>query len=129
MSYAQERVDIETRLNENWYTTPISWDNVPYTATPGTPWIRCTILPGEVDALEFGRDTVKEHSGIIVINIFTQRDTGSALARTYADTLSTIFDMQEFGTIDCAEAAVQNLGVDEAWHHMVITIPYTRREA
>ena len=128
MSYAQERADIESRLNTGWTTTAIAWDNVPYVPTPGTSWIRCTILPGSVDALEFGRDTLKEHSGIIDIGIFTPRNTGSAVGRGYADTLSTLFDLAEFGTIDCDEAEVQNLGIDEDWYQLSVSIPFTRRE-
>jgi hypothetical protein len=128
MSYVIERSDIEGRLSTGWNTTAIAWDNTPFVPTPGTAWIRCTILPGNVEALEFGRDTLKEHSGLIDIGIFVPRDTGSAVARSYADTLSTLFDMVEFGTIDCAEASVQNLGADEAWYHLSVTIPYKRRE-
>lgn len=128
MSYAQERIDIESRLNTGWSTTSIKWDNIPYVPTPGTAWIRCTILPGNVEALEFGRDTLKEHSGIIDIGIFTPKETGSAIARGYADTLSALFDMVAFGTIDCAEAEVMNIGIDGDWYHLSVTIPYTRRE-
>jgi len=128
MSYVVERSDIEGRLATGWTTTPIDWDNVPYVPTPGTAWIRCTILPGDVNALEFGRDTTKEFSGIIDIGIFVPRETGSATARGYADTLSALFDMVAFGTIDCDEASVQNLGVEEDWYHLSVTIPFTRRE-
>ena len=128
MSFVQERADIEARLSSGWSTTAIAWDNVPYVPTPGTAWIRCSILPGSVEALEFGRDTLKEHSGIIDIGVFVPRDTGSNTARSYADTISTLFDMVAFGTIDCEEAEVQNMGIDEAWFHLSITIPYKRRE-
>ncbi len=128
MSYVQERVDIETRLSNGWNTTSIAWDNIPFVPTPGTAWIRCTILPGDVNALEFGRDTEKEHSGIIDIGIFTPKESGTVVARGYADTLSALFDMVAFGTIDCEEAVVQNLGSDEDWYQMSITIPYKRRE-
>jgi len=128
MSYAVERSDIEDRLNTGWTTTPVAWDNVPYVPTPGTAWIRCAILPGDVNALEFGRDTIKEFSGIIDIGIFTPRNTGAVVARGYADTLSALFDMEVFGTIDCDEASVQNLGIEEDWYHLSVTIPYSRRE-
>ena len=128
MSLEQERIDIESRLNTNWTTTPIAWDNVPYTPAPGTDWIRCTILPGDVNALEFGRSPEKEYSGIIDIGIFVPRGTGSVTARGYADTLSALFDLVEFGTIDCSEAFVQNVGIEEDWYQLSVTITYTRRE-
>jgi len=128
MSYVVERSDIEARLNTGWTTTPIAWDNIPYVPTPGISWIRCTILPGDVETLEFGRDTTKEYMGIIDIGIFTQKNTGSVVARGYADTLSTLFSMVAFGTIDCDPAKVMNLGIDEDWYMMNVSIPYTRRE-
>ena len=128
MSYAQERVDIESRLATGWSTTPIAWDNVYYVPTPGTAWIRCSILPGDSEALEFGRSPLKSHFGIIQISIFTPKATGTATARGYVDTLSALFDLVAFGGIDCDEASVQNLGIEEDWFHFAITIPFDRRE-
>jgi hypothetical protein len=128
MSFSQERVDIETRLNTGWVTTVIAWDNVPFVPTPGTSWIRCTILPSTAEALEFGTDTLKQYSGIIDIGIFTPRDIGSAVARGYADTLVSLFDMETFGSVECDEASAQNLGIDGNWYHVSVTIPYKRRE-
>jgi len=129
MSYKQERIDIESRLATGWSTTDIAWDNGPYVPTPGTAWIRCAILQGDVNALEFGRaDAVKEFDGIIDIGIFTPRGTGTVTALGYVDTLTTLFSMVAFGSIDCDEASVQNLGEEEDWHHIAITIPFSRRE-
>ena len=129
MSYVQERIDIESRLATGWVVTPIAWDNVPFVPTLGTAWIRCAIFLGGVEALEFGRgDALKEFDGIIDIGIFVPRGTGTALVRGYMDTLTTLFSMVAFGSIDCDEASVQNLGEEEDWHHTVITIPFSRRE-
>ena len=129
MSYAVERSDIEGRLATGWTTTAIKWDNIPYVPTPGTAWIRCTILTGDANTLEFGRaDALKEFDGIIDIGIFVPRGTGTAVAKGYVDTLTTLFSMVAFGIIDCDEASVQNLGEEEDWHHTAITIPFSRRE-
>ncbi|HUS99588.1 MAG TPA: phage tail terminator-like protein [Candidatus Thermoplasmatota archaeon] len=128
MSYAQERIDIEARLATGWTTTSIAFGNGPFVPTPGTPWIRCSILPGRVGALGFGRDADVEYSGIIDIGIFVTRLSGTALARTYADTLAALFHMKKFGTVDCDEASVQNVGEEEDWCHFVVSIPFSRIE-
>ncbi len=139
MSYAQERIDIETRLGTNWATTPIAWDNGKYVPTPNVSWIRCTILSGDVEALEFGRATAKEYTGIIDISVFTPKAKGSVTARGYVDTLTTLFSMQEFGSVDCGCADVRNLGGNESsfvgkkesqnnWYVMNISIPFSRIE-
>ena len=128
MSYAQERADIESRLQTGWTTTPIAWDNGKYIPTPGTAFIRCTILPGDSEALEFGRSPLKSHFGIIDIGVFVPRETGTAVARGYVDTLVSLFDLEEFGSVECDEASVQNMGNEEDWHHTSITIPFDRRE-
>ena len=128
MSYAQERADIEARLNTNWSTTPIAWDNVPYVPTPGAVWIRCTILPGSAEGLAFGKDTDIEYLVIIDIGIFVPKNTGSNTARQYADTLAVIFNLENFGTVDCDEAYAQNLGAEEDWYHWNVTIPFSRIE-
>ena len=128
MTYAQERADVEARLNTNWTTTSIAWDNVAFIPTPGTAWIRCTILSGDADPLSFGQDTDIEYSGLIDIGIFVPKDTGNATARGYADTLAAIFDMTEFGTVVCGPASVQNLGEDNGWYHLSISVSFARIE-
>jgi len=128
MSYSQERADIESRLGTNWSTTPIAWDNVAYVPTPGTAWIRCTILPGSAEGLAFGKDTDIEYSGIIDIGIFVPKDSGNNVARQYADTLAAIFNLEDFGAINCDEACAQNLGIEDEWYRFNVTIPFSRRE-
>ncbi len=128
MNFVQERIDIESRLATGWTTTAIAWDNIPYVPTPGTSFVRCTILPGDVSAMEFGRDAECDYSGIIDIGIFVPQETGSATARGYADTLHALFHLVEFGTIDCAEGSIQNLGIEDGWYHIVVTISFSRRE-
>lgn len=128
MSYAQERTDIESRLNANWTTTSIAWGNIAFIPTIGTAWIRCTILPGDANGLSFGRDTNIEYAGIIDIGIFTPKDSGNNIARTYADTIAAIFNMQNFGTVDCDEAFARNLGIEESWYNWNVTVPYFRIE-
>ena len=128
MGYEQERIDIESRLSANWTTTDIAWDNVAYIPTPGTAWIRCTILPGSAEGLAFGKDTEVEYLGLIDIGIFTPKDTGSNTARQYADTLAALFHMEDFGTVECDEASIQNLGINEDWYHIALTVPFQRRE-
>lgn len=135
MSYSQERIDIETRLQGGWKeafigytTTAIAWENIEYVPTAGVPWIRCSILPGQVEALEFGRDTLKQFSGIIDLGVFIPRGSGTKANREYVDKLFTLFNLAEFDSIECDEARVQNLGIDESWYQTSISIPFTRRE-
>lgn len=130
MGYAQERIDIESRLSANWSTTDIAWGDGKFIPTAGTAWIRCTILPGSCESLEFGRDTEKEYLGIIDIGIFIPKENVNAknLATIYTDTLAAIFDMRKFGTVDCDEAYAQNLGIEDGWYHWSITIPFKRIE-
>ena len=128
MSYSQEALDIESRLTTGWTTTSIVFGNGPFIPTPGTAWIRCTILPGSASALSFGRDTDIEYDGIIDIGVFVPKDTGDMTILGYIDTLVTLFNMQKFGTVDCDEAVALNLGESDGWYHHSITIPYSRIE-
>ena len=128
MTWAQERIDIEGRLNTNWSTTSIAMDNAPFTPTSGTAWIRLTILPGSAGALGFGRDTDIEYAGIIDIGIFVPIETGSSTARGYADTLGALFNLKAFGSVDCDEARALNLGKVDGWYQWNVTTPYSRIE-
>ena len=130
MSFEQERIDIESRLNTNWSTTSIDWADGKFIPTAGTAWIRCTILPGSAEGLAFGQDTDIEYLGIIDIGIFIPKETINAksLAATYADTLAAIFNLEDFGTVECGEAYAQNMGIDDGWYTWNLTIPCSRRE-
>ena len=124
MSFANERTSIESRLNSNWTTTTIQWENVDFDTPNNAPWVRLSILNGDSDYRAI--DSKKVHLGLIVIQLFTPINTGTATAKGYVDALAAIFDDQSFDDAVCGVASMANVGTSDIWYQINITIPYRR---
>jgi len=130
MSFADERKAIESRMAAAWTTTPIRWENVPFAAT-STPYVALFILDGEGNQVSLGSPALRRWVGIIVVQIFVQQDTGTQLARSYADTIGAIFDRAQFssgnsGMIRCQTPSINNVGVTNGWNQINVTVPFIR---
>ena len=91
MSLATARRDIETRIQSNWATTPVAFDNAPYRPRAGTPWVRVHIFEEDVNRLNIGTPGYHRVVGLIVMSIYVPVETGTQVARGYADTLAALF--------------------------------------
>lgn len=127
MSFDDERAAIEGRFNTQWgSTTEIAWDNVPFTP-PATAWVRLSILPGESFNAALGATAVR-HPGVIVVQIFTPEDTGTAQARTLAQSAANVFNNARFSGIRCRAAGIFRVGTFDGWYQMNVNIPFERDE-
>ena len=124
MSFANERTSIEARLNANWTTTTINWENVDFDTPNNASWIRLSIINGASDYRVL--EAKKQHLGMIAIQVFTPVNTGTATVRGYCDTLAAIFDDQTFDDVVCGVASIANVGASDVWYQINISIPYRR---
>jgi hypothetical protein len=124
MSWADERASIEARLSDNWSTTTIDWENVDFNTPNNAAWIRLSIINGASDYRVI--QAKKQHLGMIAIQVFTPINTGTALARSYCDTLAAIFDDQNFDDVVCGVASITNVGASDVWYQTNVSIPYRR---
>ncbi len=119
------RAAIEGRLSDNWSTTAIAYDNVPYTPVAGTPYIRLTIH--EVDSRQIsmsGSTNCHRVTGIINIMIFVATGTGTKTAKQYADTISGIFRNADFSDILCRSPRVIRVGDIGEWFQYTVLIDF-----
>lgn len=65
-------VDVQSalndRLNTDFPTTPVAWENYPFSPTTGTPYLRAWILPAESDVVTLGPNPVILRTGIFQID-------------------------------------------------------------
>jgi len=124
MSFANERTEIENRLESLWLGTPIDYDNITFNQPNNSSWIRLNILNGatEYRALQYK----KRYNGIINVQIFVPVKTGTSIARDYADTVCSIFDSQVFDSVSCDVASVTIVGADAKWYQINVDTPYWR---
>ena len=92
MSVETERRTLEKLLRDNWTTTPIQYDNVPFKQPSDKKWITLTIVSGDGARLEVGGPPyTTRYIGVIMIQIFTPAGRGTATAKRYATSLSNIY--------------------------------------
>lgn len=130
MSTEDARQAIEARAAANWTTTPIRFENVPFQES-AAPYMALFILDGDGVQISLGTPAVRRWSGVILMQIFVQPDSGTKLARTYADSLGAIFDGQQFsagdsGTIRTGIPSIRPIGIQHGWYQVNVTIPFIR---
>ena len=124
MSFATARRDIEKRLTDNWITTAIAYENVPFKPVAGTPWVKLRILENTVNRINVGNPGIHRATGLIAVEIYTKLNEGSNTGRGYADTIAAIFRDQQFGGITCREANVTIPGEFDGWWQTNVTIGF-----
>jgi len=130
MSVADERTAIENRLAAGWSTTPIRYENVPF-KEPTAPYVALFILDGEGLQISLGTPALRRWPGLIKMQIFVQQDSGTQLAKAYADSLGALFDRAQFssgnsGTIRCRVPSTTEVGITNGWYQLNVTIPFIR---
>jgi hypothetical protein len=129
MGYETARQAIEGRLNSNWTSTNIKWNNVPFIVPDdGSSWIRLHVADayGFNDCLGGLR---QRYTGIIVIELYAKEGVGTAALYGLADAAQGIFSNAVFSGIHCEAGYVQDLGTDEqwkGWYRLNALIPFYR---
>ena len=129
MSFTTERQLIESDLDSFWTATTIAFPNVQFTPVSGTAFIRLTVFNANSDLLEFTNDGAKLYTGLIMVGIFTPVNTGSKLARSYADMLVDHYEGLTLSNIHFdASSELIEAGEDDGWYHMSFQCGFWRFE-
>jgi len=125
MSFSTERQYIESRFSDNWgSTTPIKWNNIEFKYTPNQAFVELEIVSANIVKIDVL--TSYRYTGLITIIINVPINTGTKVARTYADTAATIFRDKTFDGIVCDSASINTLGGRNEWYKILVTIPFYR---
>jgi len=121
---------IAVRLATNWTTTPITYENVPYTPTPRTAFVR--LLVNEVFSKQIamsGSSSCHRISGLINIMIFAPIGTGVRVARGYADSIAAIFRNAQFSSILCRSPRLVRVGDIGEWYQYSVLVDFQYDQA
>jgi len=81
---------VETTLSNGWTETPIQYDNVPFDPPP-FGWISVNLLSASSYPETLGQSGKDRLHGYVSMRVFVPRNTGTATAFSYADTLGNLF--------------------------------------
>lgn len=133
--FAAERTAIESRFSDNFSAVTadrIKWENIPFAEPTSGTWVALTILSGDAVARSVGASNVmRRWAGIIQIDVHVPEDTGTATARSAADSAAAVF---QDVTITIASghkivgrtASLTDRGVIDGWHTFIVSVPYRR---
>lgn len=124
MSFSTARRDIEKRLDANWATTPVAFENVKFNPPNDSPWVKLRIFENSVNRINIGSPGFHRAQGTIIVEIYTLLGTGSNTGRSYADTIAAIFRDAQFNGITCREASVEIAGEINGWWQTNVSIPF-----
>lgn len=138
MSVIDLAAALEIRLKSNWTRTPIKWPNLPFKPPEDIshnpqPYIAFMLRTGpDAEDIMLGSDNPEyRFRGLVIISIFTVENTGTALARLYANLIKDIFlvSPRDFvylnsGIIRLLVPQILEIGTVEGWYQVNVLIPY-----
>lgn len=81
---------LETKLSTISGSPDIAWENIEYTPTNGTLFLRPTNIPGDVDSYP-GVSGLDMHIGIFQVDVFTDAGISPTVGLQWADTVADLF--------------------------------------
>lgn len=134
MTTSAINIAIENLFTSGWgTTTPIKYDNSPFTA-PVTAWVSIETWDGLSKKASLGTVALRRSTGTTFVNIYTPLNKGSKPARLLADTVQSIFRDKQVSGITFEEADVRRVGEQyfsingvqstTQWYQLVVAVPY-----
>lgn len=126
MTFEEIRQAIETHM-ASWADHPIAWDGVP--AGPdvlqaqgsGSPWVRATIVDGDSFTSSIGSGPCVRRTGIIMVQVFTPLDKGSAPARSIASSIAEHIEYWQQGQLETHAASLVRVGPQDGYYQVNVT--------
>lgn len=134
-TFAGERGPIESRFVSGLSSTPVTFENVPDPAAvttakgAGNAWVRLTIRDtlSRTAGIAGDNDILEEHRGLIIAQVFTRENTGTAAGRTLATSIATLYRHARFSGIKCQTPRCRPVGNDGfGWYQINVEVPYRR---
>ena len=124
MATSALRSTVEGRIQANWTTTPVAYDNTVFTV-PKTAWIKVFIADNKAYPAELGNVVKRRRSiGVIFADVYAPVGKGSNEARVIADAFATLFRDFKSASLTCDEPSVRTMGEKDGWYQMIVNIPY-----
>lgn len=106
---------IEKRMNANWSGSAVKFDNVPFDY-PSQKYVALHVLFGDGFQASLGDTPFFRHVGIVMLQIFVPKETGTKDVGTLADRFRTIFNHKQFeGITTRAVNGPRRVGETSGW--------------
>lgn len=89
--YAAIRSALTARLQTLSGLPSVAWENVPFTPTAGSMYLKPSLLPGEPVQAELGTNGLNMHTGLYQISVFAPAGAGVAAVNTLVNAICDHF--------------------------------------
>jgi hypothetical protein len=132
MSYEAQHNAIRNRLNAQWTTTPIAWDNVEFDRPDNSAYIQLVIQDSGTKQASMGAPDSNwfRSNGLLIIMIFVPLNQGDKVALEMADVLTAIFRRWVDAPTRLRFGApfIRNIGAEPKFYHVNVLCPFQRDE-
>ena len=131
MSHVTSFQAILDRFKDNWSATSyVQWEQSRFTKPVpsstnvlGSSWVRISVQYGSAPEGTLNA-SVTRILGIVFVQCFVPSGSDPTHLRTLADSVSTIFNKQQFNGIVCRESSLQRLPDDDGWQQLTVSTPF-----
>ena len=122
MSFDQVR-KVTEEIIEAWGGLPIAYDNVDFDSQQHKEWVRVVVVDGDRFNAGLGGQCVR-HTGLAVIQVFTEQNTGSKGARDHASQVADLYENSEVEGVVYLAAAVTRVGHANDFYQLNVQVPF-----
>ena len=122
------QVALDQRLNTTSGLPAVAWENLDFTPTKGTSFVRPTNLSADGQTISIG-DRLQSLPGIYQVDVFTDVNQGAGALNTVCDSIRDHFNSVDTLTEGTTEVWLQSINRipperDEAWLRGSVIINY-----
>jgi len=125
MTYKDETIAVESRFAAAFTACNVKYSNVDFQPVAGTAWAELRVVVADSVHAEIGTG-LHRNAGIISVNIYEPRGTGTAQGKYKADLAAAVFRSQQFNGITCRSPKVVEVGEVNEWYVINMSVPYYR---
>lgn len=124
IDYTTIREKVETEIGTNFSTCPVKYENVPLSPHDATTWVAIFDRQTFSESTGMAEDTF-HLGGTIIINIYTELNTGTAEGRAIANELSNLLSSQDVDGLKFQTPELRPGEPNDSWYQHNLLIPYT----
>ena len=129
MTFEEIRAAVESKIAA-FTDAPIAFDNVPNSPAvvaameSKSNWLRLTIQHGSSFTAGMGQNPCTRRTGVVFIQIFTNRDIGSKPAMDLASALAAHIEHWQQGRLSTQAASLNRVGPQDGWYQVNVSCPF-----
>ena len=106
-------------------TVRVAYPNMAFTPTPGTAWVRVTVVPDPNSRqAAIGKTRLWRNRGLVIVQVFTPQGAGDEAALTLGDSVTAAMRGVTISGLRLKATSLLRVGNDQQWLQYNADTPY-----